>query len=672
MKELELTVLKRDMDAVLEFLGRGASLQLIGNENSPSQPGSNPDETALIGIKKKLEKIEAAASWLGIALPSEPLESSRFPGEAEEALALAIDAAVLPLRERESEVLAEKDELARALYEARAFSNLNAPFSDLEQLSYLSFRIGRLDPARHGELRRNLSDRAVIIALGEGDGILAASSRKGRFALDTELEKLNFLPMTVPEGHKGVPSDLLSGIEKRFDEINTEVDDIKSRKEKLKAQHEENVRMLEASYLMAEIAERTKLRLTATPSAYLLSGWVPEDTLGSLAAGLEKVSGGRAAIRAYNAGELAAVKTGKEKIPVSLKHGAFVRGFESLVLSYGAPLYGAIDPTPLVAVFFTLLFGIMFGDLGQGFVLFLLGILTGKLAFFSAFRKFSVPLMAAGAASMLMGFLTGEVFTNEELLIVPTRLLTGFLTGNPIDRILTIMPLSEKGGSVTKLIFFFGFTLAAGVVLNSSGLIINVINKFSQRKYEKALFEKTGLAGIFFFWYAVFIALRFILSLLGKTKAFAFCWFDAAALLVPVIVIFLAPALWRLASGERPVFIEGITVYIVEGFVEILETVSTYISNTVSFLRVGAFALSHAVLAYIVFRFSAEVSAGISTAGIFLSLFILVFGNLVIILLEGMIVAIQVVRLQYYEFFGKFFTETGVEFSPFRFGKERS
>jgi len=104
-----------------------------------------------------------------------------------------------------------------------------------------------------------------------------------------------------------------------------------------------------------------------------------------------------------------------------------------------------------------------------------------------------------------------------------------------------------------------------------------------------------------------------------------------------------------------------------EGFVEILEAVSTYVSNTVSFLRVGAFALSHAVLSFIVFRFAEDVSG--VTAGTLFSILIFIFGNLIIIFLEGMIVAIQVVRLQYYEFFSKFFTETGVEFNPFRFRK---
>jgi V/A-type H+-transporting ATPase subunit I len=350
-----------------------------------------------------------------------------------------------------------------------------------------------------------------------------------------------------------------------------------------------------------------------------------------------------------------------------LTHGKFVKGFEGVVFSYGAPLYGTIDPTFFVALFFTLLFGIMFGDLGQGLVLFILGILCGKrIPLLSNFKKFSVPLKSVGIASMAMGLLTGSFFSNEELLAAPTRAITGFITGHPVDHILIILPLEESGGSVTKLFYFFGFTIAVGVLFNSVGLIVNIINKFSLKEYEKALFSKTGLAGAFLFWYALFIAIRFIFSLVNSSP-FGIGVFDIVFLVLPVVLIFFGPALWRLLSGQRPVFAEGIMVFIMEGFVEILETVSTYVSNTVSFLRVGAFALSHAVLSFIVFRF-AELVSGV-TAGTVFSLLIIIFGNLVIIILEGMIVAIQVVRLQYYEFFSKFFVETGVEFNPFRFRK---
>jgi V/A-type H+-transporting ATPase subunit I len=120
-------------------------------------------------------------------------------------------------------------------------------------------------------------------------------------------------------------------------------------------------------------------------------------------------------------------------------------------------------------------------------------------------------------------------------------------------------------------------------------------------------------------------------------------------------------------SGKKPLKEEGLLVFIIEGIVEILETLSSYFSNTMSFLRVGAFALSHAVLSFIIFTLSEMVR---NSGGAFIFSFIIVlFGNLVIIVLEGMIVAIQVVRLQFYEFFSKFFTETGVPYRPFAFRK---
>ena len=115
-------------------------------------------------------------------------------------------------------------------------------------------------------------------------------------------------------------------------------------------------------------------------------------------------------------------------------------------------------------------------------------------------------------------------------------------------------------------------------------------------------------------------------------------------------------------AGQTPVFENGFFAAVIEGLVEILEVLSTYISNSVSFLRVGAFALSHAVLSFIVFTM-ADFCGGYLSYGIIPA----IIGNLVIILLEGLIVSIQIIRLQYYEFFSKFFTDTGREFVPLRF-----
>jgi V/A-type H+-transporting ATPase subunit I len=686
MKHIELNVLSRDADAVIEYLGRKAVIHFSTEKENvlPVQEGNTEHESAAspahsvvsetaLRIRENIEKLQAAAAFLSIELPLEPEDTSVLPGEAEDKLTDKMCTAVKLLSSRENEAIQEKHKLEETLNEAKSFANLDAPFADLDQLSYLTLRVGRLDPKMQAEMRENLADRAVIIPLGEGkdggagDRILAAASRKGRFALDSELKKRSFVPIAIPEGYQGVPAELLESLEARLKNMDEDLAAVQKIKENYREEFSGNIRGLSAAYLMASIVEQLKEKLVATKSIYLLSGWVPQDAVPGIADDLEKLTGGRVAIRSYNPEELSEVREGREKVPVSLKHGSFVKGFEGVVFSYGSPLYGSIDPTPFVAVFFTILFGIMFGDAGQGLVLLLAGILTSKrgLKALAGFRGYSTPLIAVGISSIVMGFLTGEVFASEGLLAAPTKAVTGFFSalaggdGIGTEKILHLMP--EKG-SVIKLFYFFGFTIAVGIVLNSIGLVVNIVNKCIAKKYEEAFFSKTGLAGLLFFWYALFIAVRIILG--GH-----FASFDLAGLIVPVLCIFFGPVIWRLLSGERPVLAEGLMPFIMEGFVEILETVSTYISNTVSFLRVGAFALSHAVLSFIVFTLSEMVSN--NPVGPVFSLFIMIVGNAVIIILEGMIVAIQVVRLQYYEFFSKFFVETGVEFTPFRFRRSK-
>jgi V/A-type H+-transporting ATPase subunit I len=730
MKHIELTVLARDVDRVIEYLGRrgimhfsegaggqgpeGDTARIAGAMGSgrdggfrdmglragapepPARPGGVPgfppaasplsapsgeasgaeqsarvrslDKASYRHIRDNLEKLRSGAAFLGLELPNEPEEDTRFPGETEEVLTNKLHEGVTSLINREKEAAQEKRKVEETLNEAQAFANLNAPFADLDQLSYLTLRVGRLDSKAQEQVRRSLVDRAVIIPLGEGgERIMAAASRRGRFALDSELKKAGFIPIAIPEGYQGIPVELLGGLKNRLTLAEAELEQIRWYKEELSRETAPHFRALTASYLMAAAVEQLKGKLTATRSIYILSGWVPQDAVQRMVEGLTQVTEKRIAIRTFTPEEMPDVMEGREKVPVSLKHGAYVKGFESVVFSYGAPLYGTIDPTPFVAFFFTILFGLMFGDLGQGFILFSLGLLTSAKGSktLKGFRGYSTPLIAVGIASMVMGLLTGEIFTIEGLLAAPTRAVAGFvmrvfgIAGEPPDRILHLMP--EKG-NVVKLFYFFGFTISVGIVLNSIGLIVNVLNLFALKRYERALFSKTGLAGIALFWYAIFIAIRCLAG--GR-----FVWFDLAALLIPVFCIFFGPVLWRLVSGERPILEEGLMVFIMEGFVEILETLSTYISNTVSFLRVGAFALSHAVLSFIVFTLSGMVSRGVAGGPVF-ALGIMIFGNLVIIVLEGMIVAIQVVRLQYYEFFSKFFTETGVEFKPFRFRRE--
>ena len=215
--------------------------------------------------------------------------------------------------------------------------------------------------------------------------------------------------------------------------------------------------------------------------------------------------------------------------------------------------------------------------------------------------------------------------------------------------------------SIDKLFYFLLFTMGIGFIINSVGLVINIINNFSLGRIGKAIFSKTGICGTIFFWYVVFIAIKVFFL---KSPIFIYDWIILG---ICLLGIFFSEPLTRLVEGHHPVLENGLVATIVEGVVELLEVVSSYLSNSVSFLRVGAFALAHAVLGYIIFTMTSLIQSNGGIGGTAGSIAVSIFGNLLVIVLEGMIVAIQVVRLQYYEFFSKFFTETGKEFEPFEF-----
>ena len=367
----------------------------------------------------------------------------------------------------------------------------------------------------------------------------------------------------------------------------------------------------------------------------------------------------------------------EEAVPVLLRQRPFVSSFERMVLSFGTPKYGSVDPTPFVCAFYVLFFALMFGDIGQGFLIlaFSCVLRIGLLPSLSKWKVFAPIGVACGAGSMLMGFLTGSCFTFEGALVPLTRTLSTWLLGSPVDRFLSIMP----GNGTGKMLAFFGFTLALGVVVNSTGLVINIMDRLRAGDPGEAVFSKTGLCGALFFWWSLALGVR---AVLGSPPA----WFDALGIGLPLLGLLLEGRLSRMVNtrfgrGAREGGGgegghgggDGAAVEAVRGLVSVIESVSYFLSTSLSFLRVGAFALSHAVLSFIVFTMGDMVRQR-SAAGIVWQLLLVLVGNAVILFLEGLIVAIQIVRLQYYEFLSKFLTETGIPFDPFRFrfSKERT
>ncbi|MCL1817390.1 MAG: hypothetical protein FWG35_00575 [Spirochaetaceae bacterium] len=648
MEKTELLVFKTDADAVLEYLGRARCFQVSGAvEAEPS-----PREIQLAELHRKLL---AARGFLedGRELPGGE-DEDRLPREEDIAEAEKICAEISPLVEKERALLERRQKAKNVIEELEVFRKLDLPLRDIETVTFLAFRMGYVAPAEIPGLKAALEGRALVMELDTAGRILAVSSKKGRFALDTELKNTNFRAKPLSEEIASLPPGTLAALENELVAAEKELDELKNEKARREGLWGKHLAALAARIAIGIAAESLKTHLASTETAYILSGWIPRGDSRKIIADLTELTRGRIAVRSYAPEEVEAVREGKEKVPVKLKHGKLLEAFSGIVVSYGSPLYGTIDPTPLVSVFFVLLFAVMFGDVGQGFVGVLAGFIlgSGKIARLKSWKKFAPVFKVVGCACMVTGFLYGSVFCSETLLVRPTRFITGRLFGYEMDRFVTLLP----NHGIDKILVFFAFSLGLGVVINSLGLIINIFNRFTLKDYRHAIFAKTGLVGAFFFWYVLALALR--LGLGGKLSPA-----DVPCLGIPLVLLFWGDPLYRLLFGKRPLFPDGIFAFIMEGCVEVMETVSYFISNSVSFLRVGAFALSHAVLSLIIFTL-VELLAEMPFSAFF-QILIIVGGNILIIVLEGLIVSIQVIRLQYYEFFSKFFTESGEAFKPF-------
>jgi V/A-type H+-transporting ATPase subunit I len=288
--------------------------------------------------------------------------------------------------------------------------------------------------------------------------------------------------------------------------------------------------------------------------------------------------------------------------------------FSMLVKQYGIPQYGEVDPTPLFAVTFLLMFGSMFGDVGQG------AVIAGLAWYFRAkLGRFYLFGVLAGLSSVTFGFIFGSLFGSEHLLPA--------LWMSPLHDPLLMLTIALGWG---VLFIFVACTLA-------------VYNRLVIKNWSGALFGHHGLVNLIFYLSLVWGGVN-----MGTGKAFG----TLPIALVIASLAALAVHGWR--HLQAPL---GEKVLVV--FIETLETIIGYVSNTLSFLRVAAFSLNHVALAIAVFTLA-------DMMGAFGHAVTIILGNVFMIVLEGGIVMIQVLRLEFYEGFARYFSGDGHEFAPLR------
>jgi Archaeal/vacuolar-type H+-ATPase subunit I len=300
---------------------------------------------------------------------------------------------------------------------------------------------------------------------------------------------------------------------------------------------------------------------------------------------------------------------------VKFKHSAVFKPFEFLIDTYGIPRYGTIDPTIFVAISFLVMFGAMFGDMGHGLVL-ALGSVFLKMSKNEKARQASALLLYCGISSIVFGLLYGSFFGIE----------FRSLWIKPMENIMEIFKVS--------VMFGIGFI--------SIGILINIINALRDKDYLKVLFDKAGLIGGIIYWSAIGLFTKISIA---KTQGLNIYLIIIS---IGVILLFLKPFIEAIFKKEK----RNLFIGLMESSIDVLEVGMSYLANTVSFIRIAAFSLAHAGLFIAIFELSRIVN---DAGGAVLSFLVVILGNMLIIFLEGLVVTIQSLRLNYYEFFSKFF-----------------
>jgi V/A-type H+-transporting ATPase subunit I len=351
-------------------------------------------------------------------------------------------------------------------------------------------------------------------------------------------------------------------------------------------------------------------------SVAAVAGWCPAEQRPGLAAKLAEV--GAAAVPMP-------VPRGVDPPSLLRSDGTVRRSFTPLVSTYGTVPYQDVDPTVLAGAAYVLMFGMMFGDAGQGLLLVAVGLLlrAGWPRRFARWRSAWPFVVGAGFASAAFGVLYGEFFG-------PTGVVP----------VLWLDPLDEP-------VQLLSAGVAAGAVLLAAAYAVAIVNRWREGGPRLALYAASGIAGA-----ALFLGIAGIAGglLLGSDLLVVAGAATAAVGLVLAGIGFAA------ASG-------GGAAGWVQAAVELFDIVIRTGSNLVSFARLAAFGLVHAAIGSVVWLGAAALAARGGVAGIGAAVLVFLLGNALAFSLEALVAAIQALRLEFYELFSRVFE---IEGRPFR------
>lgn len=634
MKFLSITGPKADIDRMTEtYLSKyeihleNALSELTEVANLSPFLEINPYKEALSTIDSFYEQLE------------DPSQISPELMDIEKAIKTvrAVQDGFRRLEEEKSRLQSEHAEILDPLKIIRPFKNLNFDVSEILNFKYIHYRFGRIEKQYLQKFEKYIYDNldTLFIKCGEDEmyvyGVYFVPEHQAH-KVHAVYSSMHFERIFIPNEYHGTAAEAFEKLDTRHREIHKALDANKEASRKFLQDNSTNIVSAKAALDACSSSFDIRKLAACTPgdtnTFYILCGWMTEKD----ALAFQKDIQNDEKIFCLMEDQKAPAT---QKPPTKLRNPKLFKPFEMYVKMYGLPAYNEMDPTWFVAITYSFIFGAMFGDVGQGLVLFLGGLFLYKT------KKMDLAgiISCAGVFSVFFGFMYGSFFGFEDVLKA--------IWLKPMNQMMDV-PL------VGRLNAVFVIAIGFGMFIILICMVFNIINSIRRGDTEKTWFDSNAVAGLVFYGS---IVLTIGLFISGKKL-------PAAAILVimfgvPLLLMFLKEPLTNLVEKKSEILPEQKGMFFVQSFFELFEVLLSYLSNTLSFLRIGAFAVSHTAMMEVVLMLAGATNGGSP------NWIVVVLGNIFVCAMEGLIVGIQVLRLEYYEIFSRFYAGNGREFKPF-------
>lgn len=512
------------------------------------------------------------------------------------------------------------------------FLNLKVNVDELLDCQHVKVRFGFLPTEGYNKLMSNYADDPYILFVEctqtkTGYWGIYLTPREKALETDGIFSMLYFEPVRVP-GAAGSPAEIIEHFKENLEVVKKAVDEVNARIAALWHDHEAKVQMLYDTVRYYAAIYDLRRMAAVKGSHFFCVGWVP-------AAEVEEIAGKARAIKDLRVTVDGPEAAGKMTPPTKLKNPWWSRPFEFFVEMYGLPAYGETDVTGFVALTFTVLFGMMFGDVGQGIVLALFSTFMWKVKHNDLFHL----MIPCGISSTIFGLVYGSFFGYEDALD-PLYHAIG-MAGKPVS----VMD------SITGILMV---AVYIGIILVLAAMAMNMYTHARHKEWGEFIFSPNGLVGVITYLCGVDLASAYM-------GAFTFMpqVVTVIGMVAGLVLLLFAELLAPMVEGKPWKPAGGMGNYLMQSVFELLETVLSYLSNTISFLRVGAFVIVHASMMMVVF----------TLAGTPNNLLVVILGNIVVICLEALLSAIQGIRLEFYEMFSRCYKGGGRKFTAFNIKK---